>query len=99
MRLEVKSCDIFYTWSNERTEHSAPEVNISLSTATESDLVAAKSASPAQADQIDILLRVLRDGETPAPPLRIELVNASEVGKVDKILTVKEIRMARFPAQ
>jgi hypothetical protein len=89
VRLDIQSYPIFYTWSEERAEDSEPRINFSLSAATEADLVAARSASPAQAGQIDILLRILRDSEASAPPMRIEITNADKIGTAPRVMSVK----------
>jgi len=60
-----------------------------LSAATEADLLAAKSASPEQAGQIDVLLRILRDRETPPLPIRVEITNANELAPAGKVMTIK----------
>ena len=60
-----------------------------MSAATEADLLAAKSASPEQAGQIDVLLRILRDRETPPLPIRVEITNANELAPAGKVMTIK----------
>ena len=68
---------------------SAPNIRLSLTEATESDLLTAKQASPEQSDNIDALIKVLRESDKPtAPPLRVEITNASEFSK-DTVLRVQ----------
>jgi hypothetical protein len=63
-----------------------------LDEATEADLIAAKSASSSQTHEIDTLIKFLRANKEaaasePAPPIRVEITNASELTK-DTVLTV-----------
>ena len=91
MRIAVvtKTHPIFYTWRNNSVEHSAPEITVSTGFATEAELIAARSMVPAkQAGQIDVLLKIVRDGVTPPAPIRVEITNADQLQK-DTILTVK----------
>ena len=91
MRVAVltKAYPIFYTWHNRSVEHRAPEITISAGFATEAELLAARSmVQPAQPGQIDVLLKLLRDGQQPAAPIRVELVNANELAR-DKVLVIK----------
>ena len=46
-------------------------------------------ASPEQAGQIDVLLRILRDRETPPLPIRVEITNANELAPAGKVMTIK----------
>ena len=39
--------------------------------------------------QIDVLLRILRDGETPPTPIRVEITNANELAPAGKGMTIK----------
>ena len=39
--------------------------------------------------QIDVLLRILRDGETPPTPIRVEITNANELAPAGKVMTIK----------
>ncbi len=91
MRVAVatKAHPVFYTWHNRNVEHSALEIAISAGFATEAELLAAKSMVKAlQAGQIDVLLKLLREGEQPKKPLRVEIVNAGEL-KSDKVISIK----------
>jgi hypothetical protein len=86
----TKTTPVFYTWHNRNVEHNAPEINVSVGFATEAELVAARSmVQPAQAGQIDLLLRLLREGEKSAPPVRVEIVNAEQLAPSSKIAYVK----------
>jgi hypothetical protein len=51
--------------------------------ATEAELLAA------QASQIDVLLKLVRDGEQPAAPIRVEIINANELAPQRKVAAVK----------
>jgi hypothetical protein len=87
--FQMKQHDVFYTWNNGEVEQAAPEINLSLNIATEEQLIAARAMVPAaQAGQIDILLKIVRDGETPPAPLRVEIVNPDKIG-ADRVLTIK----------
>jgi len=80
---------IFYTWHDRNVEHSAPEITVSTAFATEAELIAARSMVPAaQAGQIDVLLKMVRDGVTPPAPIRVQITNAADLQK-DTILSIK----------
>jgi len=68
-------------------EASAPILSIQLSEATEADLLAAKSARPDQASNADAWIEFLKENAQPPPPIRVELVNASELQK-DTVLRI-----------
>lgn len=81
---------MFYTWHTGELEMRASEITLSLGIATEAELIAARSmVSPAQAGQIDVLLKLVRDGEQPEKPLRVEIVNANELAPATKVAAVK----------
>ena len=53
-------------------------------------MAASKDAPGAQQVGLKRFLELVRaDGEAPAPPLRIEVVNADKIGTSDRILKVK----------
>ena len=92
MRIAVitKTHPIFYTWHNRSVECRAPEITVSPAIATEAELVAARSVmQSSQAGQIDVLLKLLREGEQPAAPIRVEIVNANELAPATKVAAVK----------
>jgi hypothetical protein len=66
---------------------SKPILPIQLSEATEADLLAAKSARPDQACNADAWIKFLKENAQPPPPIRVELVNASELQK-DTVLRI-----------
>ena len=73
---------------------STPWANLGLDEATEADLIAAKSAAPAQTHEIDALIKILRaskaaEAAQPAPPIEVRIVNAEELAPKDTILKVE----------
>jgi len=67
---------------------SKPFVSIAVTEASEDDLVAAKAIRPDQANNVEGWIKFLKDGAAPPPPLRVEIVNASELEK-DTVVTLK----------
>ena len=67
---------------------SKPFLSVNVTEATEEDLVAAKAIRPDQAQNVDGWIKFLKNGATPPPPLRVEIVNASELQK-DTVVTVR----------
>jgi hypothetical protein len=74
---------------------STPNITLALDEASEADLLAAKSASPGQAHEVDALITFLRKSEQPSPPLRVEITNATELQK-DTVLTVQRDREGKL---
>jgi hypothetical protein len=67
---------------------SRDRVTVSIAPATEADLLdALESVKGSARLRVQEFLRIVR--AEPAQPLEIKIVNASEIGKVDKIMTVK----------
>ena len=70
---------------------SVPNITLSLTEATEAELIAAKSLAPEQVDKIDVLLNFMKANEQPpqpAPPLRVEITNPDQLQR-DTVLTVR----------
>ena len=63
-------------------------ISISLAEATEADLVAAKSARPDQAHNADALIKFLKQGAEPPPPIRVQITNAADLQK-DSVLSIR----------
>jgi hypothetical protein len=63
-------------------------LSINVSEATEEDLVAAKAIRPDKAQDVEGWIKFLKNGATPPPPLRVEIVNARELEK-DTVVTLK----------
>src|SRR5262249_22167621 len=73
---------------------STPWADLALDEATEADLIAAKSAAPSQTHEIDALIKFLRASKAaetiePAPPIRVEIVNAEELTPKDTVVRVE----------
>jgi hypothetical protein len=67
---------------------SRDRVMVEIAPATEYDLLdALESVKGSARLRVQEFLRIVRD--EPAQPMEIKIVNASEIGKVDKIMTVK----------
>jgi hypothetical protein len=66
---------------------TAPHISIGFSEANESELLAVKSASPDRAQEIDRLIKFLKEGEQPPPPIRVEITNANQLQK-DTVLRI-----------
>ena len=60
-----------------------PQTSVSITEATEEDLITAKAHSPEAAAELEGLLRHMRTAPTDAPPVRVEIVNPEEL-KPDK---------------
>jgi hypothetical protein len=74
---------------------SSPFLSVNVTEATEDDLVAAKALRPEQAQYAEGWIKYLKDGATPPPPLKIEIVNASELQK-DTVLTLRRDEEGRL---
>ena len=71
-------------------EQTAPDITVSLNIATEEQLIAARALVPAaQAGQIDILLKMVRKGEKPPAPIRVEITNPESLRSPDKVISIK----------
>jgi hypothetical protein len=73
---------------------SKPWANLALEEATEADLIAGKTADPSRTHDFDALIKYLRvtkeaAAAEPAPPLRVEIVNADELTPKDTVLRVQ----------
>lgn len=79
----------FYTFHNGQVDQTATDITLSVGFATEAELIAARAMVPAAtAGQIDVLLKLVREGAQPPAPIRVEITNADAFQK-DTILTVK----------
>jgi hypothetical protein len=76
---------------------SKPFVSINVTETTEEDLVAAKAIRPDLAPNVEGWIKFLKDGATPPPPLRIEIVNASELQK-DTVVTLRRDQSGKLTA-
>ena len=76
---------------------SKPFLSVNVTEATEDDLVAAKAIRPDQAQYAEGWIKYLKDGVTPPPPLKIEIVNASELQK-DTFVTLRRDEAGRLTA-
>lgn len=63
-------------------------VNISVTEATEADLCAAQKCFPTRTVEFEKLISYLKTSATPTTPLRVEIVNASELSK-DTVLRIE----------
>lgn len=71
-----------------------PKTSVSITEATEEDLVTATAQSPEVAAELEKLLRYLRTTPAEATPLRVEIVNA-EALRPDKPETNRRIHVER----
>jgi hypothetical protein len=76
---------------------SKPFASINVTEASEEDLVAAKAIRPDLAHNVEGWIKFLKDGATPPPPLRIEIVNASELQK-DTVVTLRRDESGKLTA-
>jgi hypothetical protein len=76
---------------------SKPFLAVNVTEATEEDLVAAKAIRPDQAHNVDGWIKFLKDGATPPPPLRVEIVNAGELQK-DTVETLRRDESGKLTA-
>jgi hypothetical protein len=76
---------------------SKPFTSINVTEATEDDLKAAKAIRPELAPNVEGWIKFLKDGATPPPPLRIEIVNASELQK-DTVVTLRRDESGKLTA-
>jgi hypothetical protein len=80
--------DLVYNVARNVVTCSRDRVTVSIAPASEGDLLdALESVKGSARLRVQEFLRIVRD--EPAQPLEIKIVNASEIGKVDKIMTVK----------
>jgi len=84
-----KSHPISYRFADRHVEAPAPEIDFSLSLATEQDLLNAREMAPTESAKIDVLLRTLREGQQPEKPMRIEIVNPKELHPPDRVISIK----------
>ena len=71
-----------------------PKTSVSITEATEEDLVTATAQSPEVAAELEKLLRHMRTVPADAPPVRVEIVNPEEL-KPDKPETNRRIDLER----
>jgi hypothetical protein len=76
---------------------SKPFVTVAVTEASEDDLLAAKAIRPDQAHNVEGWIKYLKDGVTPPPPLKIEIVNASELQK-DTVVTLRRDEEGKLTA-
>jgi hypothetical protein len=80
--------DLVYNVARNVVTCSRDRVTVSIAPATEGDLLdALESVKGSARLRVQEFLRIVRD--EPAQPLEITIVNASAIGKVDKVITVK----------
>jgi hypothetical protein len=85
---QTSSSDLVYNVARNVVNCSRDRVTVSIAPATEADLLdALESVKGSARLRVQEFLRIVR--AEPAQPLEIKIVNASEIGKVDKIMTVK----------
>ena len=74
-----------------RTSRPAPITNISVTAATEAELVNALSLVRSDNEIVVLgeLLKLVRAAEAPAAPLQVTITNANELAPAGKVMTVK----------
>ena len=82
------TAELSYNVARNVVRCSRDHVTVCIEKASEGDLLdALESVKGSARLRVQEFLRIVRD--EPAQPLEIKIVNASEIGKADKVLTVK----------
>jgi len=72
--ITTTSHDISYTFLTNSVEHTAPQIDVQLSEATEAELIAAKKAAPrAQHADLDRMISLVQHAKQPSSPVRPEI--------------------------
>ena len=69
-----------------------PSVSIKITEATEADLCAAQKTCPSKTLELENMIAYMKASNVPQPepgPLRVEIVNASEMAQKDTVLRVE----------
>jgi hypothetical protein len=71
---------------------TAPSVGIKITEATEADLCAAQKTNPSKTLELENMIAYMKASNVPQPepgPLRVEIVNASEMAQKDTVVRVQ----------
>jgi hypothetical protein len=79
----------FHRWVDAPGEITMQKVLEANPIAQQTFRIAAKSASPDQAQNADALIKFLRQGAKPPPPIRVEITNAADLAQKDTVLRIE----------